>query len=130
LPLLSSPGVNVAYALTWENRTNGAQQFWVPYGTTPSTADFAAFVADDHTRLLADAPAFDADPAQGYPVCERCDSDPDGDRWGWEHAKSCRVASWCIAPKYPACERCDSDPDGDGWGWEHARSCEVLATCR
>ena len=131
LPLLDSSGVDVAYALTWENRTGGAQQFWVPYGAHPGVADFRAFAASPTIALLADAPAFDWPPPAGaYPVCESCSSDPDGDRWGWEHGASCRVGSWCLTPSYPICRRCDSDPDGDGWGWEDARSCEVLATCR
>jgi mannan endo-1,4-beta-mannosidase len=130
LPLVESPSVHVAYALTWENRTSGPQQFWIPYGAHPGVADFRAFEASDTTRFLSDAPAFDRVPADGYPVCASCGSDPDGDRWGWEDDRSCRVASWCLTPAYPICAKCISDPDGDGWGWEDQRSCEVLATCQ
>ncbi len=130
LPLLQSPAVHLAYALTWENRTPGPNQFWVPYRGHPGVEDFRAFAASDTTSLLGDAPAFALPPADDYPVCQSCAADPDGDRWGWEDQRSCRVGSWCVAPTYPRCERCDADPDGDGWGWEHDRSCEVLATCQ
>lgn len=129
LPLLTAPGVDVAYAMTWENRTSGAQQFWLPYEGHAGAADARAFADHAATALLEDAPAFDAAPAT-FPVCNTCTSDPDGDRWGWESDQSCRVASWCVAPEVPSCVRCASDPDGDGWGWENARSCVVLASCR
>ena len=122
-------GVGLAYALTWENRTKGYEQFWVPYGDHPGVADFRAFEASDRTLFLDDAPELGQPPEHGYPVCGSCTSDPDGDRWGWEHERSCRVASWCLAPSAPICKRCASDPDGDGWGWEDARSCVKLASC-
>lgn len=122
--LLRAPGVDLAYAMTWENRTTGAQQFWVPTGAHPLVDDFVSFASMPGVGLLSD------EPAHGAPVCGSCSTDADGDRWGWEHEASCRVASWCLAPRYPICARCDSDPDGDGWGWEQGRSCEVLASCR
>ena len=89
----------------------------------------AAFEPSDRTLFLDDAPELGQPPEHGAPVCGSCASDPDGDRWGWEHERSCRVASWCLAPSDPICKRCASDPDGDGWGWEDARSCVKLASC-
>jgi mannan endo-1,4-beta-mannosidase len=65
LPLLTSPGIDLAYAMTWENRTGGPQQFWVPYPGHPGADDFRSFVASDATALLTDAPALDAPPASG-----------------------------------------------------------------
>jgi mannan endo-1,4-beta-mannosidase len=129
-PLLTSPGVEVAYAMTWENRTSGAQQFWIPYPTHPGVNDVRAFADDPAMLLMSEAPAFDVDPADGFPMCSSCRSDADGDRWGWEDAHSCRVASWCLVAEYPACRDCASDADGDGWGWEDARSCQMLASCK
>ena len=63
----------------------------------------------------------------GYPYCVSAASDPDGDGWGWENARSCVVrASGGTAPNgYPYCVSAASDPDGDGWGWENSRSCVV-----
>ncbi len=55
--------------------------------------------------------------ADQYPFCSSAAVDPDGDGWGWEYNKSCRVAV--------ACESSASDPDGDGWGWENEQSCRV-----
>lgn len=130
LPLVRSPGVAVAYALTWENRRAGANEFWVPYDGHPGVADFRAFTAHDATVFLDDVVDLYAPPASGFAVCASCASDGDGDGWGWENAQSCRLGSWCLPPAYPPCARCASDPDGDGWGWEDARSCIVLATCQ
>ncbi len=127
LPLVTSPGVRLAYAMTWVNRASN--DFFVPYPGHPDADDFRAFVDHPATALLADAPRFDAPPTRGYPVCRSCTADPDGDRWGWEDAASCRVASWCLVPDVIVCRRCDADPDGDGWGWENDRSCVVLASC-
>ena len=106
---------------------NGNQ---TPQALPTKMADFQAFAANATTAFEGDVPALDAPPATGYPVCERCDADPDGDRWGWEHDASCRVGSWCLTPEFPPCAQCASDPDGDGWGWEHQRSCVVMATCQ
>lgn len=39
--------------------------------------------------------------------------DSDGDGWGWNGQKSCRVEAECI------------DSDGDGWGWDGSKSCKV-----
>ncbi len=128
LPLLQSDGVDLAYAMTWENRTNGMAQFWVPYPGHPGVDDFQAFAQSSSVALLGDAPDFTR-PADGYPTCRSCGSDPDGDRWGWENDESCRVASWCLEPQYPACASCSSDGDGDGWGWENERSCRIFAWC-
>jgi mannan endo-1,4-beta-mannosidase len=130
LPLVTAPDVDVAYAMTWENRTSGPQQFWVPYPNHPGVADFRAFAESPGTKLITDVPAFESPPPFGYPVCQSCQSDPDGDRWGWEKDKSCRVGSWCLSPQYPACAQCASDPDGDSWGWENQRSCIVFASCQ
>jgi len=124
LPLLESPNIDLAYAMTWENRTSGPQQFWVPYPGHPEVDDFRAFVHEPAIALLRDPR-----PAIEFPVCHSCTADPDGDRWGWEDGKSCRVASWCLVPQYPQCAQCASDPDGDGWGWENQRSCVVDASC-
>ena len=90
LALLQAQGVDLAYAMTWENRTTGPQQFWVPTGTHPSVDDFVAFAAMPAIGLLGD------EPAHGYPICGSCAADRDGDRWGWEAEASCRVASWCL----------------------------------
>ncbi|MEM7255894.1 MAG: cytochrome c peroxidase [Pseudomonadota bacterium] len=46
--------------------------------------------------------------------------DPDGDGWGWDGARSCRVAA-DVATREATCV----DPDGDGWGWDGMRSCQV-----
>ena len=91
LALLQAPGVDLAYAMTWENRTKGAQQFWVPTGEHPLVDDFVSFATMPSVGLISD------EPAHGYSICRSCGADPDGDRWGWEDAASCRVASWCLA---------------------------------
>lgn len=61
----------------------------------------------------------DLDNANSYPFCTEKAIDPDGDGWGWENEKSCRVPT--------PCRSAASDPDGDGWGWENQRSCKVMA---
>lgn len=90
LALLEAPGVDLAYAMTWENRTKGAQQFWVPTGSHPLVDDFMSFASMSGVALIS------TEPAHGYAVCRSCTVDPDGDRWGWENEASCRVASWCL----------------------------------
>jgi mannan endo-1,4-beta-mannosidase len=130
LTLVSGSSIDLAYAMTWENRKKGPQEFWVPFGNHPSVEDFRIFEASDATTFLNDVPALYAAPTEGVAVCRRCSSDPDGDGWGWERETSCRVGSWCLKPEVPICSRCDADPDGDGWGWEDERSCEVLPTWR
>ena len=55
-------------------------------------------------------------------VCVNPNSDPDGDRWGWENGQSCLVVS---KPAYPPCSNANFDSDGDGWGWENGRTCLV-----
>lgn len=82
-------------------------------------------------------------PAVNY--CTNRDSDLDGDGWGWENNRSCRVSTNSLSvfdtkkstsstipgPVVSAnravnyCDNRDSDPDGDGWGWENNRSCLV-----
>ena len=131
LPLLRGDGVAVAYATAWENRTNGDQQFWVPYPTNAGVTDFEQFVASGVPLLQSSVPALDRVPAGAYPVCTSCTSaDNTGDGWGWENGASCRLGSWCLVPQYPPCKLCASaDTNGDGWGWENGASCEMLATC-
>ena len=48
------------------------------------------------------------------PLTTEC-IDSDGDGWGWDGTKSCRVAPTvtCV------------DTDGDGWGWDGNNSCRV-----
>lgn len=60
------------------------------------------------------------------PICQASDADPDGDSWGFEHNRSCRVVAIC------------TDLDGDGWGWDGQQSCDMaefyakyeVLTCR
>lgn len=91
LALLQAPGVDLAYAMTWENRTTGPQQFWVPTGRHPLVDDFVSFVSMPAVGLISD------EPAHGFPICRSCEADRDGDRWGWEDEASCRMPSWCLA---------------------------------
>jgi hypothetical protein len=65
--------------------------------------------------------------AQNYPTCSSASSDPDGDGWGWENNRSCKVATTSGSGNYPNCSNASSDPDGDGWGWENNRSCKVIS---
>ncbi len=134
LPMLrDDPAIHLAYAMTWENRTDAAQDFFVPFPGQAGVADFQAFASSPAVTMLGDVPAMYAVPDDSYPVCSSCaSSDPDGDRWGWENDRSCRVASWCLPPSdAPSCVHCSSaDPAGDGWGWENARSCVMLASCQ
>ena len=51
--------------------------------------------------------------------CESATSDPDGDGFGWENNRSCRVV------RMLNCQSADSDPDGDGFGWENGASCRA-----
>jgi hypothetical protein len=71
------------------------------------------------------APARPADSTEP-PICELISSDPDGDGWGWENGRSCRVVPGVTA-EYPLCSSEAVDPDGDGWGWENGASCRVPA---
>jgi len=64
-----------------------------------------------------------------WPTCVSSSADPDGDGWGWEDFRSCRVAEPVRAgldplSRFPVCVS-DTDPDRDGWGWENFRSCRV-----
>ena len=56
----------------------------------------------------------------GTQVCQSVDSDPDGDGFGWENGASCRMSNG-----RPPCQMPGSDPDGDGFGWESGRTCVV-----
>ncbi len=74
LPLVTAPGVDVAYALTWENRSRRATEFYVPYEGHAGVDDFRAFAADPRVLLLDDLgaspPATPADTApNGLPYC-------------------------------------------------------------
>ena len=61
-----------------------------------------------------------------YPTCASPTSDPDGDGWGWENNRSCKVGVVkSISGGYPVCSYASSDPDGDTWGYENGRSCRV-----
>ncbi len=58
------------------------------------------------------------------PTCQSASSDPDGDGWGWENNKSCKVQKVTTTNNTsggqdPNCP----DPDGDGWGWDGSASC-------
>ncbi|OED42536.1 hypothetical protein AB833_05865 [Chromatiales bacterium (ex Bugula neritina AB1)] len=82
------------------------------------------------------------------PDCVYKSSDPDGDGWGWENHRSCKVSDSSVkrpdddgrkkkdtgGPKkdgtlykgrHPYCSSPDADIDGDGWGYENHRSCFV-----
>ena len=59
--------------------------------------------------------------AQNHPVCQT-NSDIDGDGWGWENNRSCRVAS-NPAQSGTLC----IDSDGDGYGWDGSQTCIVSA---
>jgi hypothetical protein len=79
--------------MTWENR---ADSYWIPYPGHAASADFAAFATSDSVLLLDEAGPLYAVPHDGFPMCERCSADTDGDGWGWENGRSCRVGSWCL----------------------------------
>jgi hypothetical protein len=51
--------------------------------------------------------------------------DPDGDGWGWDGVRSCRVD--VVAPVTVNPATC-VDTDGDGWGWDGVRSCRIEST--
>jgi hypothetical protein len=57
--------------------------------------------------------------AQVTMTCESAASDPDGDGFGWENGRSCRVSG------FGQCRQANSDPDGDGFGWENNASCRM-----
>jgi len=60
------------------------------------------------------------------PVCSFASSDPDGDGFGWENKKSCRVSVQADPVEgIGICQSAASDPDGDGFGWESNKSCLV-----
>jgi mannan endo-1,4-beta-mannosidase len=96
LPMLrDNDRVAVAYAMAWENRTNSTEDFFVPYPGHPGVADFVEFFHDDSTLFLGDIREGIATAANGAPWCTSCTSDPDGDGWGWEAKRSCRIAPDC-----------------------------------
>jgi mannan endo-1,4-beta-mannosidase len=95
LPLIhGNPNVRLAWALAWENRTS--TELFVPYVNHPGVEDFRAFCASDATLFLDDVDGLYAPPPDVFPVCAACESDPDGDGWGWENQASCVMASWCL----------------------------------
>ncbi len=136
LPLLTSDkDVQLAFALTWENRASNLTEYYIPYQGHAGYTDFRNFVSNAKTMLLRDAGGLFtpnllpakvpgtvgggreiAVPEASTVLCESSASDPDGDGWGWEHNKSCQVI---------ICASSASDPDGDGWGWENNKSCRV-----
>lgn len=73
LPLVTAPGVDLAYMLTWENRTSKPTELYVPYEGSPGVADFVAFAADRRVLMLVDvARSNDAgsdDAPNGLPYC-------------------------------------------------------------
>ncbi|OED37251.1 hypothetical protein AB833_24155 [Chromatiales bacterium (ex Bugula neritina AB1)] len=56
-------------------------------------------------------------------LCSPDAIDPDGDGWGWENGKSCKIGE--LKPAHPDCQSPNSDPDGDGFGWENNATCKV-----
>jgi len=67
--------------------------------------------------------------AATLPNCQSASSDSDGDGFGWENNKSCRVVADNIptSSTRDTCQSASSDPDGDGWGWENGKSCRVAS---
>ncbi len=55
------------------------------------------------------------------------ESDIDGDGWGWDGQKGCRVGGEVEDDGFGISENCppESDPDGDGWGWDGQKGCRV-----
>jgi len=91
----------------------------------------------------------------GFPVCTTSAADEDGDGWGYENNRSCRVtvATQAATPstpvtttpatptqptadiqnglylgRFPVCSDSSSDLDNDGWGYENFQSCYVGVT--
>jgi len=66
-------------------------------------------------------------------VCKTPQSDVDGDGYGWEDNRSCKVTDTPVSASSqvdisdtrPSCVRSDSDSDGDGYGWENNKTCLV-----
>ena len=54
--------------------------------------------------------------------CSSANSDLDGDGWGWENNRSCKVEG--IVPVIGACV----DVDGDGYGWNGVATCDLHPT--
>ncbi len=52
-------------------------------------------------------------------------SDPDGDGWGWENSRSCRITSQSSS-FYKACSSSVDNSDGDDWGFENGQSCRIV----
>jgi mannan endo-1,4-beta-mannosidase len=98
LPLVSADkDIKLAYAMTWENRSLGMTQYYIPYLGHAGYDDFKKFASDGRTMMLKDvgglySPNFNSGGSTGrYPDCRSADSDPDGDGWGWERNRSCKV---------------------------------------
>ncbi len=164
LPLLTgSKDIKLAYALTWENRALNLTEYYIPYAGHAGYADFKTFASDSKTMMLKDVgglftpnfgqpkpdmpspvPSVDNKTPTVESYCRLGTSDSDGDGWGWENGKSCRIANCKSAAADPdgdgwgwesehtcritLCQSIASDPDGDGWGWENNRSCQT-AVC-
>ncbi|OED40361.1 hypothetical protein AB833_12210 [Chromatiales bacterium (ex Bugula neritina AB1)] len=105
---------------------------YVP-GSLPSDSCFpmADFQAAIDLGCIGDSDRENDQGNKGKAECQYAGSDPDGDGWGWEDNKSCKMPSDSRRPDNPGgggkpvCSSPHSDPDGDGWGWENNRSCRV-----
>lgn len=83
---------------------------------------------DDQSSLGPEYP-------DGARTCSPAAKDPDGDGWGWENNKSCRMPAVSTpvvtqpsnGATPPTCSPAAKDPDGDGWGWENNKSCRMPA---
>ena len=84
-----------------------------------------AETTSDETRFWKSSEAYDVCtdiPSDAIELTEISNNeciDSDGDGWGWDGYRSCRVA--------PVPANC-IDTDGDGWGWDGQRSCRVDTT--
>ncbi|MFW7379443.1 MAG: glycosyl hydrolase [Oligoflexus sp.] len=136
LSLLSDPEISMAYVLTWENRRVAETEYYIPHKEHAGFQDFLDFANDASSLFLSEISGIYSDnfglsakqePASDEtPNCASPESDDDGDGWGWENSKSCRVVG--SLPEVPECQNADSDPDGDGWGWENSKSCRVVSS--
>ncbi|MDQ3235559.1 MAG: glycoside hydrolase family 26 protein, partial [Pseudobdellovibrionaceae bacterium] len=160
--LTGDKDIKLAYALTWENRALNVTEYYIPYVGHAGYSDFRNFAGDSKTMMLKDVgglyspnfgqttPAAGPAPSREIQVpdadnlCRLGDSDKDGDGWGTEAGRACRIATCKSAAADPdgdgwgwesehtcriiICQSLASDPDGDGWGWENNRSCQT-AVC-
>ncbi len=68
------------------------------------------------TCLFQASPAL-SDTLNPSPYCPTSITDTDGDGWGWENGRSCRVISSSRDIEVCPVTGDDTDPDDDGWGW-------------